>query len=459
MAESTPSPKAILRGHKAQIHATTFVRHDERLATGDAEGWVVLWDLTIMRPRAVWRAHENAILGIKGWGRDKIITHGRDHKLIVWQIREEDEGRLSVCLPLEDTPTPRPQPWVLHLLEVNTMNFCSFAACLSDAEQGSLETATPTAEVIVAVPNTLASEAIDIYTLPSQIRIHTIKSSQTNGMAMSLSLFHHQGCLTLTAAFENGFVSVHRLGSDGSWTMTYRSQAHTQPILSIDVHPSQEFFFTSAADALIAKHPIPISQQEVDPDFEPNQRVTEVVEPHQSNAGTSLLSAALKDATAPEASSRRKKLKAWEHPLKVINTKHSGQQNLKVRSDGKLFATAGWDSKIRIYSAKTLKELAVLNWHKVGAYAVAFASVDAANPKSNLPENANPTPSEQPTENPIKAAIDPSPQTPSNDAPEVATLIKRPEMSVKDRRLQLAKTAHWIAAGAKDGKVSLWDIY
>ncbi|EHK24361.1 uncharacterized protein TRIVIDRAFT_145760 [Trichoderma virens Gv29-8] len=414
MAESTPSPKAILRGHKAQIHAAAFVRHNERLATGDAEGWVVLWDLTIMRPRAVWRAHEKAILGIKGWGRDKIITHGRDHKLIVWKIREEDEGRLSVCLPLEDTPTPRPQPWVLHLLEVNTMNFCSFAACLSDAAQGSLEEAAPTAEVTIAVPNTLASEAIDIYTLPSQDRIHTIKSSQKNGMAMSLSLFHHHGCLTLAAAFENGFVSVHRLGSDGSWTMTYRSQAHTQPILSIDVHPNREYFFTSAADALIAKHPIPISQQE---------------------------------------------LKEWEHPLKVINTKHSGQQNLKVRSDGKLFATAGWDSKIRIYSAKTLKELAVLSWHKVGAYAVAFATVDDASPSSNPPEIAKPTPSEQPTESIVKEATGASPQTSSNNAQEATSLIKGPGMSVKDRRLQLAKTAHWIAAGAKDGKVSLWDIY
>ncbi|KAL7782998.1 WD40-repeat-containing domain protein [Trichoderma afarasin] len=454
MAESTPSPKAILRGHKAQIHAATFVRQNERLATGDAEGWVVLWDLTIMRPRAVWRAHENAILGIKGWGRDKIITHGRDHKLIVWKITEEDEGRLSVSLPLEDTPTPRPQPWVLHLLEVNTMNFCSFAACLSNAEQGSLEAASPAAEVLIAVPNTLASEAIDIYTLPSQTRIHTIKSSQTNGMAMSLSLLHHQECLTLAAAFENGFVSVHRLGSDGSWTMTYRSQAHTQPILSIDVHPSREYFFTSAADALIAKHPIPTSQQEVDADFEPDQRVTEIVEPHQTNTGNSLLSAALRDATASETRSRRKKLKEWEHPLKVINTKHSGQQNLKVRSDGKLFATAGWDSKIRIYSAKTLKELAVLSWHKVGAYAVAFATVDEPNPSSNTSENAKPTPSEQPAENNVKEATSASPQ-----AQETASLIKGPGMSVKDRRLQLAKTAHWIAAGAKDGKVSLWDIY
>lgn len=91
--------------------------------------------------------------------RDK--SHGRDHKLIVWRVREEDEERLSVSLPLEDTPTPRPQPWVLHLLEVNTMNFCSFAACLGDLEQGSsIEASSPKAEIFLAVPNTLASEAV-----------------------------------------------------------------------------------------------------------------------------------------------------------------------------------------------------------------------------------------------------------------------------------------------------------
>lgn len=74
MAESTPSPKVILRGHKVQVHAAQFIRGNERLITGDAEGYVILWDLTIMRPRAVWRAHENAILGARGWGADKIIT-------------------------------------------------------------------------------------------------------------------------------------------------------------------------------------------------------------------------------------------------------------------------------------------------------------------------------------------------------------------------------------------------
>jgi len=67
-------PKGILRGHKAQVHAAAFVRGNERLLTGDAEGFVVAWDLTIMRPRAVWQAHTTAILGLAGWHRDRIIT-------------------------------------------------------------------------------------------------------------------------------------------------------------------------------------------------------------------------------------------------------------------------------------------------------------------------------------------------------------------------------------------------
>lgn len=297
---------------------------------------------------------------------------------------------------------------------------------------------------------------IDIYTLPSQARIHTIKPGQKNGMAMSLALFHHVGRLTLVAAFENGFVSVHRLDSDGSWTMTYRAQAHTQPVLSIDVHPNREFFFTSSADALIAKHPVPIAQQEVDVDFEPNQRVTEIVEPQQTEPGPSLLSAALKAASSSQTSSGRKKLKEWEHPLKVINTKHSGQQNLKVRSDGKLFATAGWDSKVRVYSVKTMKELAVLSWHKVGAYAVCFSAIE----DPNASPSSQTTPSEQ--QSAENNAPEASGETISNKYTELQGTRNSTVgagMSVKDRRLQLAKTAHWIAAGAKDGKVSLWDIY
>lgn len=68
-------PKGILRGHKSQVHAAAFVRNNDRLVTGDADGFVVVWDLSILRPKAVWQAHSNSILGIKGWGTHRIVTY------------------------------------------------------------------------------------------------------------------------------------------------------------------------------------------------------------------------------------------------------------------------------------------------------------------------------------------------------------------------------------------------
>ena len=79
LIQSTALPPAqpayVLRGHQAQIHAVHFLRDNLRLLSGDADGWVVLWNLPIKRPVAVWRAHSNAILGISSWKADKIITY------------------------------------------------------------------------------------------------------------------------------------------------------------------------------------------------------------------------------------------------------------------------------------------------------------------------------------------------------------------------------------------------
>ena len=75
MTEKGPAhPKSILRGHKTSVHAAAFIRGNERLLTGDSDGFVIVWDLTILRPRAVWQAHKGAILGFAGWGPDRIIT-------------------------------------------------------------------------------------------------------------------------------------------------------------------------------------------------------------------------------------------------------------------------------------------------------------------------------------------------------------------------------------------------
>ena len=75
---------------------------------------------------------------------------------MVWKLGIEDEDRLSTTPPLDPSSETRPQPWILYMLEINTMNFCSFSSCAT-SPYTSLETSS---EMLVAVPNTLASEAV-----------------------------------------------------------------------------------------------------------------------------------------------------------------------------------------------------------------------------------------------------------------------------------------------------------
>jgi len=265
------------------------------------------------------------------------------------------------------------------------MNFCSFAQTTVPkftAEENSVK------DLLIAVPNTLSSETVDIFQLPTCQRIHNIPnpSNFKGGMIMALAIFHHPETryLSVVAGYENGYTIIFQ-HSDNAWQTLYTTQAHTQPVLSLDISPAKDFYMTSSADAVIAKHPIPASAELV--------------------------------------------IKSGDDvPSKILKTGHAGQQSLRIRNDGKVFATAGWDSKVRVYGAKAMKELAVLKWHKDGCYAVAFADVVDA-PKDE-------------------------------EGAEGTELVKRTTtLTVKEQRLLKAKTAHWIAVGSKDGKVSLWDVY
>ncbi|POS76883.1 WD repeat protein [Diaporthe helianthi] len=461
-----PQPRAVLRGHKAQVHAAAFIRSNQRLLTGDADGFVVAWDLAIMRPRVVWQPHMSVILGIAGWAPDKIITHGRDNKLIVWRLTLEDESVLRSNLPMDVATEPRPKPWMLHLLEVNTMNFCSFASCptapftvpteLATQAASSEKTPVPGKELLLAVPNTLASEAVDIHHLPSQTRIHTVRLGQENGMAMALALVWLRDVLALVIGYENGLVVVAQLDprGDGSWATIYRNKSHGQPILSLDVAPNREYFLTTGADATIAKHPllpqaplVPALAQDASETFPPDVGPKDMPSGggEDAESGTekrqpsSALAAAL---SSQESTGRRGPLDTPEiksQPIKVIDTKHSGQQGVRIRSDGRVFATAGWDSKTRVYSTKSMREVAVLKWHAVGCFTVAFADLTAHDSGDDVNTHSEPT---------------------DEDVPSTETVAPRLlKMTVKERRVKQATNAHWLATGSKDGKVSLWDVF
>ena len=177
-------PAFVLRGHSAQIHALHFTPGNTRLLTADADGWTVSWNLAFKRPVAVWKAHKTAILGIGSWSSDRIITyvsivqrvssapadskdysHGRDNKLLVWQLGLAEEPAMDTTLPIDTASGSGKQPWLLHALTVNTLNFCAFAMCRDGMPQApspvkALQSKDAPCPILIAVPNTTDSGGV-----------------------------------------------------------------------------------------------------------------------------------------------------------------------------------------------------------------------------------------------------------------------------------------------------------
>lgn len=275
---------------------------------------------------------------------------------------------------------------------------------------------------------------------------------------MALSMFYYPVSrnLTVIIGYESGHTTVSQL-IGGEWKILYFAKCHDQPVLGLDIDPgSKDWYLTSSADAIIGKHPIP---NYCTPASEQNPRRTVedfAVSTAQPNAAQttststqkpSLLSIALASSnsksyspTTPSPQIPPQEILIQTNPLKINQTKHSGQQSLRIRSDGKIFATAGWDSKIRVYSTKNLKEVAVLKWHGVGCFAVDFADVNIGSEVDNMNQEK------------LEEA---------EGGKEMVHMSKSRDLAryIKFERLRKVMVTHWVAAGSKDGKVSLWDIY
>lgn len=439
--------------------------------------------------------------------------HGRDSRICVWQLSASDEADLSKQPPVEDPTdaTRRKQPWLLHVLDVPTLNFCPFANCItrtargrdrksSGVEAGSVEggdvdggrgpndgelpahdpsengvsprrddseakvdassSATEPAPLLLAVSGA-DQGTINIHALPSEKQVASIPAPSpeagATGMVMSLRIFYNTfssrsqattadtetdihsnaratgdegdpGVLTVVAGYESGRIFVFRqcfTGNEGvgnsvwdgvedgkgkgkgkgqgAWQITYTARRHEHPLLSLSLSPTQPIFFSSGADAVVARYPI-------------------------TSVSPSLFPSPTETSTSQEWGQRPGE--------KEVKTGHSGQQGLTVRSDGKIFATAGWEGKARVYSTKTLKEVAVLKWHKEGCYAIAFGDVGVNDEDVGLKHR----------------------DEWGDDGIDVVRRGVR-DMTVREAREAKVQKTHWLAVGSKDAKISLWDIF
>jgi WD40 repeat protein len=297
---------------------------------------------------------------------------------------------------------------------------------------------------------------------------------------MAVKLVHHPASDTILvlSGYEGGLTAVHQLppGSNSSVTpaqLIYLSQPHTQPILSLDVSPDARTYYTSGADAVIAAHRVPelpssagrinITEAATSPPSSTSspgilpeaqttatpvqpqpspiipppppisfpKQATSTPTPHKPAGLSSLLSSTQPQPQTKYHPSRSPPQVKPVPPHRSTNTKHSGQQSLRVRSDDRLLVTGGWDTRVRIYSTKTLKEVGVLKWHKQGVYAVDFASVLA------------------------REDVDKGDEVGAGEVEKRETGLGK----LQRQREKDVQTRHWVVAGGKDGKVSLWEVF
>lgn len=350
--KALPTPFFVLRGHASEVQCLHFPGpafseahslQEDCLISGDSDGYVILWSMATFRPLAIWKAHNRALLTVETLGK-QVLSHGRDDKVYLWEI--VDLKLMGKTLPLPPSSEPAnvgheryAKPFLLSSLDVNSMNFCQVSTC----ENHYNSKGTTRTEILLAVPGLVGSEYIDIFSASTSYRMATRiivpdpgKGKMGNVMALD---FQYP---ILAAAYENGGAAVFRINvdhverttqkQDGKWECIRSWNAHREAALSIVLKRSTFEVFTCGIDSRLVRY----SFAEGDTAF------------------------------------------------RVLETRHSGQQSMQLRADGKLLGTAGWDSFARIYATAKFRQVAVLGYHKVGINALAFKSKEKKSDEPGL---------------------------------------------------------------------------
>ncbi|ORX43274.1 WD40 repeat-like protein [Piromyces finnis] len=196
-------------------------------------------------------------------------------------------------------------------LAIDSLSFCKFNLFQN-------EDAT---QLLLSIPKINKNEFIDIIDLNSKTKIYEdigvndidIKT----GMCMCMNLLRKDEKLFLLAGYEYGNVIMWDLENK---SICWNKKFHSEPVFAIDVSNSLKYGVSVSADNIISH-------------FEISQK---------------------------------------EPKYKEIKSKSCGFADIKFRYDDKIFAIAGWDSKIRIYHAKKLIPLAILSYHRDGVQEIDF---------------------------------------------------------------------------------------
>mmetsp|Transcript_44218 Transcript_44218/g.96466 ORF Transcript_44218/g.96466 Transcript_44218/m.96466 type:complete len:362 (+) Transcript_44218:92-1177(+) len=328
---SSPAPKCVLRGHSAEVTVVKFwgcqqeagtlslaAQQVPSLFSGSADGQLYLWNMRTHRVAAKVCAHANtSVQSIHPILGHQLVTHGRDGFIRIWDLKEK---------------------FSVPLLE---MSCGSHAFCSCDVQPHEIVDSSDEGPLMIACTTGDAQHVVIWDARQQQVAQHLEASTEVgpHGMCMCIrySSAHH-----LLAGWEDGSAEMFDLRRGQSMD---RRRLHKEPLLCLDVDPKKQFLITGAADCLLCL--VPLKQTDISIESATS------VDTGQDNL--------LGDPVTAQI------------PVTNESSGSGGISSVTIRPDRKVFATAGWDRRVRIWQRRSLKPLAVLRHHTSTVNAVQFS--------------------------------------------------------------------------------------
>ncbi|KAI8388883.1 WD40-repeat-containing domain protein [Radiomyces spectabilis] len=296
-------------------------------------------------PSYIFRGHTAAVNSVRFFDHNKYFVSGdADGVIFVWKLRTRrpvltwkahEESCLSVNLIGNDKLLSQGRDnsihvWQLPCLETDSkeipkklstivydsLNFCKLCVCnIKDND------------TLLCFPSLGDTSLVDIYSLQEQRWIirgignaDAEDKKAATGICMAVRILLLEDTVHIVSGYEDGSVVLWRI-KENNVQCIWRNKYHKEPVLDLAVDPLKSFIYSTSADNQVIRHDVHSGKHH------------------------------------------------------IVPTKKSGVAAVAIREDNKILATAGYDGKIRIFSIKSQKPLAVLSYHQDSVYALDFAEL------------------------------------------------------------------------------------
>jgi WD40 repeat protein len=374
---SSPHPIFVLRSHNESVNALRFLS-EHSLASGAADGSVIVWDMPTRRPALEFFPHgPRSILSLSVLPhRNRLITCGRDGTVKSWDIDSID----SAAKAWEKGPDA--------VLDSQFCHFCNAATDSLGIDRDIVLAPSVHESAVLVWDVRVPTKVTTMINPPPSPAVGMLSSLVYLSSGISTSSLSSSSPIVL-AGYESGTILTYDLRSS---TVLSSYSTGTEPVMALDafVSPPKGLQTSQEADPSSVLTPRTSSSASssssamaIDmPSVKSKSKTTVVCGGagpnldsivYQHKPPTTPLDSSAGVGTIPEVSNT-------QVSRFTSNTLAKGIGGVRIRSDGRLIAAAHWDGSVRLMDSKKLKPVGELCYHRDSVYSVDFAPKDSSCP-------------------------------------------------------------------------------